>query len=62
MLTDIHSTSRSPSVFPLCRGNARIYGYLLAANVVAWAWALIALHHDPTLLGTVAALAAGAKA
>jgi nickel/cobalt transporter (NiCoT) family protein len=30
----------------------RIYGYLLAANVAAWAWALIAFHNHPVLLGT----------
>src|ERR1700692_2197087 len=52
MLTDIHSISRGASVLLLRAGNARIYGYLLAANVAAWTWALIAFHHDPTLLGT----------
>jgi len=29
-----------------------IYGFLLAANVVAWAWALIAFQAYPVLLGT----------
>jgi len=29
-----------------------IYGVLLAANVLAWAWALIAFHDYPVLIGT----------
>ena len=29
-----------------------VYGFLLAANVAIWAWALIALHDNPALLGT----------
>ena len=52
MLTDIHPTSRGPGVFPLRGRNTRIYGYLLADNVAAWTWALIAFHRDPALLGT----------
>ena len=30
----------------------RIYAILLAANVAAWAWAWIAFHDNPLLLGT----------
>ena len=30
----------------------RIYGYLLVAKVAAWAWALLAFHRRPVLLGT----------
>src|ERR1700716_2630472 len=38
-------------------GNTRarvtcIYGMLLAFNVAAWAWALLAFHGYPVLLGT----------
>ena len=29
-----------------------IYALLIAANVAAWAWALIAFHDYPVLLGT----------
>src|SRR4030081_627880 len=29
-----------------------IYGLLIAVNVAAWAWALIAFHDYPVLLGT----------
>ncbi len=31
-----------------------VYGLLIAANVGAWAWAIIAFHHFPLLLGTAA--------
>ena len=31
---------------------AGVYGLLLVFNVAAWAWALIAFHHFPVLLGT----------
>src|SRR5271168_1671863 len=31
---------------------AGIYGILLAANVLAWTWALIAFHNYPVLIGT----------
>jgi high-affinity nickel-transport protein len=29
-----------------------LYGFLIAANIVAWAWALWAFHSHPVLLGT----------
>src|SRR6202142_3300997 len=29
-----------------------VYGFLIAANILAWAWALAALHDKPLLLGT----------
>ncbi len=29
-----------------------IYAVLLAANVLAWAWAYVALHDQPVLMGT----------
>jgi high-affinity nickel-transport protein len=29
-----------------------IYVFLLAANVIAWVWAMVAFHHHPALLGT----------
>lgn len=31
---------------------AALYGVLIAANLAAWAWAFIAFHHYPLLLGT----------
>jgi high-affinity nickel-transport protein len=31
---------------------AGIYTVLIAANIAAWAWALIAFHHHPVMLGT----------
>ena len=36
----------------LARRIAGIYGVLIAANVVAWLWALIAFHDYPVLIGT----------
>ncbi|MGB8834973.1 MAG: hypothetical protein WCC95_22665, partial [Candidatus Sulfotelmatobacter sp.] len=29
-----------------------MYGILLAFNIVAWLWAVVAFHHHPVLLGT----------
>src|SRR6266478_3330794 len=29
-----------------------LYGFLIAANVIAWLWALLAFHDHPVLLGT----------
>ncbi len=36
----------------VCGKVVGIYVFLLAANVIAWAWALIAFHNHPVFLGT----------
>ncbi|WP_322049159.1 HoxN/HupN/NixA family nickel/cobalt transporter [Paraburkholderia sp. J67] len=42
----------TPDARPLRRRLIPLYAVLIAANVAAWAWALIALRHYPLLLGT----------
>ncbi len=46
-----------PAVSPVIPGGTRsrilsLFGLLLALNVGAWVWALVAFHHHPMLLGT----------
>src|SRR6201986_365596 len=31
---------------------ARLFGWLVAANIAAWSWAVLAFHDRPVLLGT----------
>ncbi len=38
---------------------ACVYAILVAANLSAWAWALIAFGHQPILVGTAVALLDG---
>jgi nickel/cobalt transporter (NiCoT) family protein len=42
----------TPTTTPLRRRLIPLYAVLIAANLAAWAWALIAFRHYPLLLGT----------
>ncbi len=42
----------TPTATPLRRRLIPLYAVLIAANLAAWAWALIAFRHYPLLLGT----------
>src|SRR5258706_8165534 len=57
-ITDAHQqspSSRAPPMTPTTALRPRLvtlYAVLIAANLAAWAWALIAFRHYPLLLGT----------
>src|SRR5947207_5834276 len=51
-MSNVFLRSFSDGAANLAGRTVAIYTVLLAANVAAWAWALLAFHDHPVLLGT----------
>lgn len=52
MVRNLAAVLGSPEAGGLRRRAGWIYALLIVANLAAWAWAFLAFHHHPVLLGT----------